>query len=85
MPSCRWPEWIEKNRHTLVSPLIILLVQHAFEALRQNEGVQALSIPMSSKLKVSADIRHTWGIVPQVKGVDEGLDGHCIHLGHVAW
>ena len=75
----------QKNRCTLVSPLIILLVQHAFEALYQNEDIQALDVPMSSKLEVSADIRHIWGIVPQVKGVDEGLDGHRIHSGHVAW
>ena len=48
-------------------------------------SVQALSIPMGSKFEVSADIRHMWGIVPQVKGMEEGLDGHRIHLGLVAW
>jgi hypothetical protein len=73
-----------KKRHTLIGPLIIHLVQHVLETLCRNEGVQALSIPMGSKFEVSADIRHMWGIVPQVKGREEGLDGHRIHLGLVA-
>ena len=73
-----------KKRRTLIGPLIIHLVQHALETLCRNEGVQALGIPMGSKFKVSADIHHMWGIVPQVKGMEEGLDGHCIHLGLVA-
>ena len=73
-----------KKRCTLISPLIIQLVQHALETLCQNEGVQVLGVPMGSKFKVSADICHMWGIVPQVKGMEEGLDRHHIHLGLVA-
>ena len=73
-----------KKRCTLISPLIIHLVQHALETLCQNEGVQALSVPTGSKFKVSTDICHMWGIVSQVKGMEEGLDGHHIHLGLVA-
>ena len=74
-----------KKRRTFIGPLIIQLVQHALETLCWNEGVQALSVPIGSKFEVSADICHMWGIVPHVKGMKEGLDGHCIHPGLVAW
>ncbi len=70
-----------KNKRTLISLLITQLVQCAFETLHQIEGVQALSIPTSNSFEVRVDILHMWGIVPQVKGVYEGLNGHSIHLG----
>ena len=80
----RSPEQIQKKKYTLVGPLILSLVQRTLKSLSWHEGVQAVSIPMSSSFEVRIDVLHMWGIVPQVKEMYEGLDGHHIHPGRVA-
>ena len=79
-PAGLGPAWLMALSRACTS----LLVQHALETLCWNEGVEALGVPTGSKFEVSTDIRHMWGIVPQVKGMEEGLDGHHIHPGLVA-
>ena len=64
--------------------MITQLVQRALETLCRREGVQAVSVPTSSSFEVQEDVLHMWGIVPQVKGMYEGLDGHHIHPGQGA-